>query len=128
VRRASWLIGSLLLLSFGCSKTMDVFSIRHPSSVPRPAKPAGCALEVHPESYRFPPECREVGDVFIGDNGWSYDCGWDRVRERVRDEACAFGADAAQIVNHYEPDFFGSTCHEVRARFMECGHAEAASK
>jgi hypothetical protein len=107
---------------------MDVFSIRRPDVPSRPAKPAGCVLQVYPEEHRFPPECREVGDVFIGDTGWSYQCGWDRVRELVREEACVFGADAAQIISHYGPDFFGSSCHEVRARFVQCGDQEAASR
>ena len=126
--RAGWLIGTWLLLAWGCSSKMDVFTIRRPDSVPRPAKPMGCALQVHPPEYRFPSGCREVGDVFVGDNGWSVDCGRDRVYRLVRDEACVFGADAAQIINQYGPDFGGSWCHEVRARFMECEEQEAASR
>lgn len=79
-----------------------------------------CSIPVHPPSKPLEPGCREVGDVFVGDTGWSTDCGRRRVAETIRVEGCRYGADAAQIVSHHEPSFFGSTCHQVRARFLAC--------
>lgn len=116
---ACWL---LAVVAWGCSSKLEIQTIRRPDAPALVPKYAGCRIEVHPEGYRFEPGCREVGGVFVGDTAWSTDCGWDRVLDVVREEACAFGADAAQIVAHHEPSVFGSSCHQVRARFMVCSH------
>lgn len=118
----------LTLAVAGCSEKLAVQVIRRPDEPPRPSKVATCPLRLELQGHRFGPECREVGDVFVGDAGSSRSCGYDRVLSVVREEACRFGADAVQIVSHNQPRFFGSTCHQLRARFMACDAPKAVTQ
>jgi hypothetical protein len=111
----------LLLAVLGCQ--YDVQTVARPSEPRRAAKPLSCSLTLHPPGYRFDPGCREIGDVYVADTGWTTECDLETARERIRLEGCAFGADAAQIVNDHEPTAFGSWCHQVRARFLVCEKA-----
>ena len=114
--RAGWAL--LLLAALGCQ--YDVQTVARPGERARTPKRVGCTLELHPPGYRFDPACREIGDVYVGDTGWTTDCDLEKARETIRAEGCRFGADAAQIVADHEPTAFGSWCHQVRARFMLC--------
>jgi hypothetical protein len=109
-----------LLFTGGCTTRLDVLTIRRPDAPALVRKPAGCPLQVYAKDQSLPEGCREIGDVFVADTGWTYDCGLERVTGIVRNEACSQGADAAQLVTHYDPSISGSTCHEVRFRFLVC--------
>ena len=115
--RIAWAIATALAV---CGCAANVQTVARPDAPLRAAKPPSCQLPVHPADRRLGPACVEIGDVYVGDTGFTTDCGWNRALEIVRQEACRFGADAAQIVAHHEPSFWGSTCHQVRARFLVC--------
>lgn len=110
----------------GCTTTLEVQTIVRPEWQSFVAHPEECAFTVYWDDHRFAPSCREIGDVFVGDTGFSVDCGWDRVMETVRSEACRVGAQAGQIVRHREPELFGSACDQVRARLVVCEHEDAS--
>lgn len=112
----------------GCSSELEIQTVSRPNWRDQKPRIEDCGLTVYKSTYAFDASCEEVGDVFVGDTGWSVDCGWDRVVRVIQSEACKFGADAAQIVAHHEPSFFGSTCHQVRARFMVCDSEQRNDK
>ena len=111
---------ALTIVASGCSTQLEIQIVGRPDWQPRAVLPADCALTVYEITEVPDRECTEIGDVFVGDTGSTTDCGLERVIDTVRSEACNYGADAAQIVAHHEPSFFGSTCHQVRARFLSC--------
>jgi hypothetical protein len=115
-----FLLALSLVAALGCRSNVAIQTIARPDLEPRAPKSPNCELIVRPADYRFDPGCREIGDVYIGDTGFSVNCGLEQVMDIVRGEACRAGADAAQVVAHHEPSFFGSTCHQVRARFLVC--------
>jgi hypothetical protein len=118
-QRIAALVLLLALVATGCST--EIQTVGRPGAPPRVPKSEDCALPVYESDSPLDASCVEVGDVFVGDTGWSTDCGIDSVREQIRKEGCLFGADAAQIVRHHEPSpMWGSTCHQVRARFVVC--------
>ena len=82
------------------------------------------------EQIETPPAgCREVGDVFLGDSGYTTNCGQARAYDELLHQACLFGADAVQVVRAYQSSPLSSTCYQVRARFLVCtddGEGEAA--
>jgi hypothetical protein len=118
VLRASTCI--LAIVVSGCSTAMEIQTVARPHLRDLQAREPDCDLVIYEISEQIDPSCEEVGDVFVGDTGFTMDCGWDQVIDAVRREACTFGADAAQIVAHHEPSFTGSTCHQVRARLVVC--------
>ncbi len=125
-KRFDWFSGFVLgCLLLGCSSKMDILVIRHDRSLSLEPRAAGCELELYSEHAEVPETCVEVGDVYVGDPGRSRKCGQERVEREIRDAACAFGANAAQVVTHHEPTFFGSSCHQMRARFLRCDVAQA---
>ena len=117
-----------MLFAAGCTTRLDIMTIRRPDAPALARKPAGCPLQIYATDQSLPEGCREIGDVFVADTGWSYDCGLERVTGIVRNEACSQGADAAQLVTHYDPSITGSTCHEVRFRFLVCKQEAVVAK
>jgi hypothetical protein len=113
----TWVCLIMIGLS-GCS--LEIQTVSRPDWQNLRPRARDCHLVVYPIDQKLDPSCKEIGDVFVGDTGWTTDCEWNRVIDTVRSQACLFGADAAQLVHHHEPSFWGSTCHQVRARFLAC--------
>ena len=108
----------LALATWGCAA--DVQTVGRPDAPATTPKSADCEVPVHPIDYRVGPGCQEIGDVYVGDTGFTVDCEWQRVKRIIRAQACLAGADAAQIVAHHQPSFWSSSCDQVRARFLVC--------
>lgn len=109
----------LAVLGVGCSTQMDIQVIGRPDAAPLASRDRSCDIRMYETTDTPPPTCQEVGDVYVGDSGYSVDCDYDQVRERAREQACLFGADAIQEIRHQYPNFH-STCHQVRARLLRC--------
>jgi hypothetical protein len=110
-----------LFLLVGCSSALEIQIVRYPWVTFE--RRAG---ECHPKVF-FSDEpqlaCRAIGDVFVGDNGYSHDCEQERVLDEVKKQTCAYGADAARIVRVDHPGTKGSNCYQVRAAFLRCDDA-----
>jgi hypothetical protein len=120
VRRAM-ILGVFLCACVSCSRTVEVQVIAYSWVHQRlPSRSADCNATVYREADQVPAGCSDVADVFVGDNGQSTDCGLDRMLDEVRAQACLYGADAAQVIRTEPPSVFGSTCYELRARFLKC--------
>ncbi|WP_166963864.1 DUF2846 domain-containing protein [Yeosuana marina] len=62
-----------------------------------------------PESSKF------VGDLKIGDSGFSTDCGYETVIENAKLTAKKSGANLIQLIEVKKPNF-GSTCYRIKAK------------
>lgn len=65
------------------------------------------------------PENAEVlGQVKIGDTGFSTNCSYDIVIDKAKLEARKAGGNAIKITKHTPPSAFGSTCHNITANIL----------
>ena len=124
IRSRAW-ICVVAGVAFACAGDPEVQTVLRPDAQAREPKSRDCPLVVYPIDQRLDPSCREIGDVWVGDSDRTTECSWNQIVDTIRRYACFNGADAAQIVSHYEPSFWGSTCHQARARLVVC-HAEDA--
>jgi hypothetical protein len=60
-----------------------------------------------------------VGNVQVGDNGFTTKCGWTEVVEQAVMEARKAGGNAIKITEHFPPSVFGSSCHQITAKILK---------
>ena len=75
-----------------------------------------CAVDFYPNYKTPPPDLTAFGDVFVGDSGWTYFCTELSVQTRIRQEACAAGADAVHLLTSNVAA--GSNCRQTRASLL----------
>jgi hypothetical protein len=109
----------------GCSSpTMAVQVIRYLQAPPAATR-SGCAVETIDEGHPLASGCCELGDVFVGDTGWTDPCDRDRVLKEVRAQACTLGGDTV-ILRPVADD--ASSCFQVRARVLRCATAATVAR
>ncbi|HAN79563.1 MAG TPA: hypothetical protein DCQ31_18275 [Bacteroidales bacterium] len=65
------------------------------------------------------PENVEVlGEVKIGDTGFSTKCSYDIVIDQAKLEAKKAGGNAIKIIEHKQPTAMGSSCHRITAKIL----------
>lgn len=106
-----------LLALCACSAGVDVQTIVYPEASRVPVMPAPAEIRIFRSTEPLPATCCPIGDVFVGDDGGSIDCRYDRVVGEVKDVAWRLQANAAVI--RRVPDR-GSDCFQVRARLLRC--------
>ncbi len=105
----------------GCTTTMDIQVVGRPGVAALPPKGADCGIKFQErESAAAPPGCSEIADAWFGDTGGTIDCGWDRVSHEAMRKGCELGADIAQVVWNQPPDTAGSSCSQIRVRYLSC--------
>lgn len=65
-----------------------------------------------------PPSALLLGQVRVGDTGFSTNCGFEIVSEKAKMEARKVGGNAIKITEHKHPGF-ESTCHRITARILK---------
>lgn len=68
------------------------------------------------EKEQLPPMSALVGNLKIGDSGFSKNCGYNQVMETARAAARKTGANVIKITELREPSFAGSTCYRIIAK------------
>jgi hypothetical protein len=112
--RIATLIAPSLVLFVGCAAGMKLdLAEERP-----PAKPASCEIEILRQSEGIPSGFREIGDIYFHDTGFSTRCSQEIVLDRLHREACAAGADAANIYRESFPNFW-TTCYRVKAQLLQ---------
>lgn len=69
---------------------------------------------------------KDLGTVFVGDNGFTVNCQYDRMLGVAMEEARKSGGDALYITGHFYPSIFGSSCHRISARILRLDSAFAS--
>lgn len=54
-----------------------------------------------------------IGELFIGDTGFTVDCGYDKMISLAKEETSKNGGDAFAIVTYIVPSIWGSSCHQI---------------
>ncbi len=68
------------------------------------------------ENYKTPPpDVTAFGDVFVGDTGFTFQCTELAMQTRIRQEACAAGADAVHLLTSNSA---ASSCRQTRASLL----------
>ncbi len=81
-------------------------------------------VAVIPLSEAIPDGSRELGEIKIGDTGFSTNCSWEVVIEKAKEEARKAGGNAIKITEHKPPSVFGSSCHRITATIIKTDHPE----
>lgn len=71
-----------------------------------------------------PPDAEVLGQVKIGDSGFTTNCGYDIVLEKAKLEARKVGGNAIKIIEHNPPTIMGSNCHRIRANILKIADIE----
>jgi hypothetical protein len=108
------------MCALACSSKMYIQSVRYPGMEMAPHPPE-CAIRFLAETAAPDVSCAAIGDVFIGDTGFSTHCDIARVRGDVRRNACEMGGDTVTLRKVRDSI---STCSQVRALVYHCAAAE----
>ena len=65
-----------------------------------------------------PVDAEVIGQVNVGDSGFSTDCSYDVVLNLAKLEARKAGGNAIKITSHKTPNFW-STCHQITATILK---------
>jgi hypothetical protein len=101
---------------------MDIQTISYIESPPS-VSGGSCDVKVFDKDADVASACCTIGDVFVGDTGWSTNCERDRVISEVKTAACSVGANAASVRELSDSE---SNCYQVRARLLHCPAALVA--
>lgn len=69
-----------------------------------------------------------IGEIKIGDSGFSVDCGYNKVLTEAQNMARKAGANIIQIIDLKEPNFFGSSCYRMKAKIYRNVSDEALAQ
>ncbi|TAJ05792.1 hypothetical protein DMA11_23055 [Marinilabiliaceae bacterium JC017] len=71
------------------------------------------------------PDCtEELGEVKVGDSGFTTNCGYAIVLDKVKLEARKAGGNAIKIIEHKPPTAMGSSCHRITAKILKVDNIE----
>lgn len=71
-----------------------------------------------------PDNAEVLGQVKIGDTGFSTKCDYDIVVDNAKLEARKAGGNAIKIIEHRPPTAMGSTCHRITAKILKVVNIE----
>ncbi len=76
----------------------------------------GTKIYILEQNEDVPANSELIGDVKVGDNGLSTDCGYDKAMSEITTIAKSSGANIIKIVEVKKPNALGSTCYRVKAK------------
>ncbi len=65
-----------------------------------------------------------LGQVRIGDSGFSTNCGYEVALDKAKLEARKAGGNAIKIIEHQLPSAFGSSCHRITVKILKVDNIE----
>lgn len=66
-----------------------------------------------------PASATEIGEVKVGDTGFSTNCGWDVVISKAIEAARKAGGNVLKITEHDPPSIWGSSCDRIKAKILK---------
>ncbi|MGS2741659.1 hypothetical protein [Sinomicrobium sp. M5D2P17] len=64
-----------------------------------------------------PSEAVELGNIKIGDTGFTTNCDWEETLQKIKEEARKVGGNVVKITEHKIPGF-ASSCHRIEAKIL----------
>jgi hypothetical protein len=74
---------------------------------------------VYSKEESLPENAKIIGKTSIGDSGFTTNCDYDVMLEKAKNEARKKGANAIKITEHILPNYFGSSCHRIKAQMLK---------
>jgi hypothetical protein len=71
-----------------------------------------------------PENAEVIGQVKIGDTGFSTKCNYNIVIDKAKLEARKVGGNAIKIIKHIPPNIMGSSCHRITANILRIENIE----
>lgn len=68
---------------------------------------------------QIPDEAEELGEIKVGDSGFSTKCAYEDVIAVSKIEAMKIGGNVLKITEHKLPSAMGSTCHRIKAKIFK---------
>ena len=99
----------LLLLFASCMPSRKVSILSNSQSLP-----IGASVNIIGIGQKLPENAKLLGQIRIGDNGFSTNCKYDEVLAIAVNECRKMGANTFQIIQHKDPTALGSTCHRIK--------------
>ena len=106
-------VALIALIYFGCSSSVHT-TLTSPARSPLPENAEIMVLQTY---QKQPDSCIKIGTLHVGDNGFSADCGYNKVMEQAKAEVRKAGGNILNIEEFHEPDGF-STCYRISADIL----------
>ena len=78
---------------------------------------------VYGMNQALPENSEEIGEVHVGDSGFSAICDFNTVLNKATEEARKAGGNAIKIYRHVPPNF-ASTCHRISVKILKIEKVE----
>ncbi|HVJ94499.1 MAG TPA: hypothetical protein VM580_32150 [Labilithrix sp.] len=114
-RRWAAATGALVMLALSIASCAP--SVSRSGYEPKSPDATGCWVAVKRAAVVEPDQVDVLGEIAIGDTGFSSDCDEKTVIALLRKEGCSAGAHIVNIVEERRQDV-ASTCYRVRARLL----------
>lgn len=111
-------MGTVILL---CSCTHRVSTTINKTYPPLDYREKVVVLDITREE---PENAEMLGEIKLGDTGFSIKCGYDLAIEKAKMEARKSGGNVVKIIDHRPPSAFGSTCHRITAKILRVKEVE----
>lgn len=72
-----------------------------------------------------PDNAEVLGQVKTGDTGFSTNCSYEVVIDKIKLEARKAGGNAIKVIEHKTPSAMGSSCHRITARILRVENIES---
>jgi len=72
-----------------------------------------------------PDNAEVLGQVKTGDTGFSTNCSYEVVIDKIKLEARKAGGNAIKVIEHKTPSAMGSSCHRITARILRVENTES---
>ena len=71
-----------------------------------------------------PDDAELLGQIKLGDTGFTTNCSYDVVIDKAKLEARKIGGNVIKIVKHRLPNAMGSSCHRIKAKILRIENTE----
>ena len=115
--RLRFMSRATMLMLVALSTTSCSTSVSRTGYEPRSVGESTCRVAVKRAAPISPDQADVLGEVDVGDTGFSTDCDEKTVVELLRKEACSAGAHVVDIVEERRQDV-ASSCYRAKARLL----------
>jgi len=88
----------------------------------------GIKIYILEQNAELPPNSELIGDIKIGDSGFTTDCGYNKVIAEATTIAKNSGANIIKLIEVKKPSAFGSSCYRIKAKIYRNLNEESLSK